>query len=164
MITSERLITNGVSMIHGRGRSERINRRRAHDDGPAEEPISTVLLATRDDWTRDFSTFVLRAMGYALEVSADGDSAVETVSSTQPGLIIVDQDLDRANCLNICGRLHRCYGPHAAPIIILTDHIAEVDMAIAHSVGVVDLLEKPTYMPDLTERLRALLPSHPKNN
>jgi DNA-binding response OmpR family regulator len=122
----------------------------------------TILVATRDDWTGKIVNFISGTVGYRTERAVDGDNAVEAASATQPDLVVLDQDLDRSNCLTICQRIRGLQPSRPVPIIILTDRVAEIDIPLARSAGVVAFLPKPSYMPELADHVRTLLPKTPE--
>ncbi|GAA2697529.1 response regulator [Actinoplanes palleronii] len=136
----------------------------AHERGKPAGSIrkNSILVAARDNWTRDLVTFVLHTFDFDTEQAANAAGAVDAAGAKRPDLILLDQDLDDLNCLSVCARMRGSHAVCAAPIIILTDQVAKIDLCLAQHLGVVGFLDKPIHMPDLTERVRTILPSRPR--
>lgn len=97
----------------------------------------------------------LREHAYAVDVAADGLTALEQASVSDYDLIVLDVLMPGINGLEVCRRL-RAEGV-AAPILMLTargepDHRVE-----GLDVGADDYLAKPYHFPELLARIRALL-------
>jgi DNA-binding response OmpR family regulator len=97
----------------------------------------------------------LREHTYAVDVAADGSTALEQAGISDYDLIVLDVLMPGVNGLEVCRRL-RAEGI-AAPILMLTargepDHRVE-----GLDVGADDYLAKPYHFPELLARIRALL-------
>ncbi|BEL03995.1 hypothetical protein Q0Z83_021860 [Actinoplanes sichuanensis] len=128
------------------------------DTATASRRKHTILTVTRDTGTRELIKFMLRTVGFNTAEAVDSPSAIETIHRSRPDLVILDQDLDRSNCLATCFRMRGLDATHAAPILILADRIAELDPSVARSAGVAGFVPKPVRMPDLVESVGLLLP------
>lgn len=146
-------------MFHGERRSHRSDQDQGDQGGTHRDSAPTVLLAIRDSGTRALTSFMLRTVGYeAVEVTSVR-SAVEAVGATRPEVIVIDQDLDRTDCLAVCGQMQRFHLSRPTPIILLADHMAEIDRALARRSGVVDFMGKPVRMAVLVEGVKLLIPN-----
>jgi two-component system copper resistance phosphate regulon response regulator CusR len=97
----------------------------------------------------------LREHTYAVDVAADGSTALEQASISDYDLIVLDVLMPGINGLDVCRRL-RADGI-AAPILILTAR-GEPDQRVEGlDVGADDYLAKPYHFPELLARIRALL-------
>jgi two-component system copper resistance phosphate regulon response regulator CusR len=97
----------------------------------------------------------LREHAYAVDVAADGMTALEQASSSDYDLIVLDVLMPGINGLEVCRRL-RADG-FAAPILMLTAR-GEPDQRVEGlDVGADDYLAKPYHFPELLARIRALL-------
>ncbi len=97
----------------------------------------------------------LREHAYAVDVAADGLTALEQASISDYDLIVLDVLMPGINGLEVCRRL-RAEGI-AAPILMLTAR-GEPDQRVEGlDVGADDYLAKPYHFPELLARIRALL-------
>jgi len=97
----------------------------------------------------------LRAEGFAVEVSHDGDDGLWRATEGSYDLIVLDLMLPGANGFRICADL-RQQGDWT-PILMLTAKDGELDEAEALETGADDYLTKPFSFPVLVARIRALL-------
>ena len=97
----------------------------------------------------------LREHTYAVDVAADGSTALEQASINDYDLIVLDILMPGISGLEVCRRL-RAEGI-AAPILMLTAR-GEPDQRVEGlDVGADDYLAKPYHFPELLARVRALL-------
>jgi two-component system copper resistance phosphate regulon response regulator CusR len=97
----------------------------------------------------------LREHAYAVDVAADGSSALEQASVSDYDLVVLDVLMPGINGLEVCRRL-RAEGV-TAPILMLTAR-GEPDQRVEGlDVGADDYLAKPYHFPELLARIRALL-------
>src|SRR5688572_7389851 len=97
----------------------------------------------------------LREYTYAVDVAADGATALEQASISDYDIIVLDVLMPGMNGLEVCRRL-RAEGI-AAPILMLTAR-GEPDQRVEGlDVGADDYLAKPYHFPELLARVRALL-------
>ncbi len=97
----------------------------------------------------------LREHAYAVDVAADGSSALERASINDYDLIVLDVLMPGINGLEVCRRF-RAEGI-AAPVLMLTAR-GEPDQRVEGlDVGADDYLAKPYHFPELLARIRALL-------
>ena len=97
----------------------------------------------------------LREHAYAVDIAADGSTALEQACLSDYDLIVLDVLMPGINGLEVCRRL-RAEGI-AAPILMLTAR-GEPDQRVEGlDVGADDYLAKPYHFPELLARIRALL-------
>jgi two-component system copper resistance phosphate regulon response regulator CusR len=97
----------------------------------------------------------LREHAYAVDVAADGATALEGAATNDYDLIILDVLLPRINGLDVCSRL-RADGL-AVPILMLTARGEPDERVEGLDAGADDYLPKPYHFPELLARVRALL-------
>ena len=97
----------------------------------------------------------LREHTYAVDVAANGSTALEQASISDYDLIVLDVLMPGMSGLEVCRRL-RAEGI-AAPVLMLTAR-GEPDQRVEGlDVGADDYLAKPYHFPELLARVRALL-------
>jgi DNA-binding response OmpR family regulator len=96
----------------------------------------------------------LRSEGFAVEVAADGPSAVERCAALAPDLVVLDLNLPGFDGLEVCRRLHR---HRRVPVVMLTARDAEADLLTGLAEGADDYLTKPFSPRELVARIRAVL-------
>ena len=97
----------------------------------------------------------LREHAFAVDVAADGPSALEQVAATDYDLVVLDVLLPRINGLELCRRIR---GDGATvPILMLTARGGLDQRVEGLDAGADDYLSKPYHFPELLARVRALL-------
>jgi DNA-binding response OmpR family regulator len=99
-------------------------------------------------------SYTLRREGFEVLTASDGPTAMDSVHSHPPDLIVLDLLLPGIDGLEICRRIRRT---SAVPILMLTARGEEVDRIVGLEVGADDYLAKPFSMRELVARIRALL-------
>jgi DNA-binding response OmpR family regulator len=97
----------------------------------------------------------LREHSYAVDVAADGATALEMAVTNDYDLLILDVLLPRINGIQLCGRL-RAHGL-STPILMLTARGGPDQRVEGLDAGADDYLPKPYHLPELLARVRALL-------
>src|SRR5688500_15388538 len=97
----------------------------------------------------------LREHAYAVDIAADGGTALEHVGINDYDLIILDVLLPGVNGLDLCSRL-RADGV-SVPILMLTARGGPDQRVEGLDAGADDYLPKPYHFPELLARVRALL-------
>src|SRR5688500_9826026 len=109
-----------------------------------DEPIAASVLAKG-----------LREHAYAVDVAADGGSALEHVGINDYDVVILDVLLPGINGLELCTRL-RAEGA-TVPILMLTARSGPDERVEGLDAGADDYLPKPYHFPELLARVRALM-------
>jgi len=93
--------------------------------------------------------------GYAIEHSADGDSALERAASGAFDLVLLDVMLPRLNGFDVLRELRR--RGNETPVIVLTARGQVVDKVVGLKLGADDYVTKPFEMIELLARIEAKL-------
>jgi two-component system response regulator RegX3 len=102
----------------------------------------------------DAVTYALRASGFEVDTSGDGESALEAAQSNRYDVLVLDVRLPGLSGIEICRRLR---GESDVPILILTAMDAEVDRVLGLEAGADDYVTKPFSVAELVSRVRAIL-------
>ena len=93
--------------------------------------------------------------GYEVDVSVDGDTALEHTRSYPPDLILLDVMLPGMDGFEVLKRLRR--RGDQVPVLILTARGEEADVVVGFQSGADDYVTKPFSTLELVARVRALL-------
>jgi two-component system KDP operon response regulator KdpE len=98
---------------------------------------------------------VLKAVGYQVIASTDGEPAIEMVALEQPNLVLLDILLPQGpDGYEVCRRIREF---SEVPVIMLTAKAQETDMLHGFDVGADDYLTKPFNAKELVARVKAVL-------
>jgi DNA-binding response OmpR family regulator len=97
----------------------------------------------------------LREQAYAVDVAADGETALFQVGTTDYDALILDLMLPRVNGLAVCRSIRE--GGNAVPILMLTARDAIESRIEGLDCGADDYLVKPYDFGELLARLRAVI-------
>jgi two-component system, OmpR family, KDP operon response regulator KdpE len=95
----------------------------------------------------------LRARGYAVEVAADGGSALRAVAQTHPDLIVLDLGLPDMDGVEV---IRGVRGWTAVPVIVLSGRASSEEKVAALDAGADDYITKPFGVEELLARIRAV--------
>ena len=94
------------------------------------------------------------AAGYAAQVIADGNAALDHIRQRPPQLIILDLTLPGLDGLSLCRAVRE---NSDVPIIMVTARVEEIDRLLGLEVGADDYLCKPFSARELIARIKAVL-------
>jgi two-component system response regulator MprA len=114
-----------------------------------------LLLADADPRRRDLLQKHLRALGYVLQIEADGLQAQDQLQSAPPDLAILDASLPQFSGLELCRRLRD--NGSTLPLLVLFANDRYTERVAALDAGADDALSYPYALEELTARIRALL-------
>jgi DNA-binding response OmpR family regulator len=109
-----------------------------------DEPVAAEVLARG-----------LREHAYAVDVSADGEAALEQAAINDYDLIVLDVQLPGIDGLELCRRLRE--SGSTVPLLMLTARGGLDQRVEGLDAGADDYLPKPYHFPELLARIRALL-------
>ncbi len=96
----------------------------------------------------------LREAGFEVIVVGDGDSALASVRSAKPDLLVLDLSLPGRDGLDVAREVRRWSG---TPIVMLTARSDEADRIVGLELGADDYVVKPFSPKELVARVRAVL-------
>jgi two-component system, OmpR family, alkaline phosphatase synthesis response regulator PhoP len=96
----------------------------------------------------------LRDAGFEVIVVGDGDSALASVRSAKPDLIVLDLGLPKRDGLDVAREVRRW---SSTPIVVLTARGDEADRIVGLELGADDYVVKPFSPRELVARIRAVL-------
>lgn len=96
----------------------------------------------------------LEREGYAVELAADGRSAIERFRQDPPALVILDLMLPEMSGLDVCRLIRQ---ESDVPIIMVTAKDSEADKVTGLELGADDYVTKPFSVRELVSRVRAHL-------
>lgn len=102
----------------------------------------------------------LREQSYAVDIAADGDTALEKAAINSYDLVVLDIFLPGIDGLEVCRRLRKT--GFTIPVLLLTARIQVNDRILGLDSGADDYLTKPFHFGELLARIRALLRRGPE--
>jgi two-component system, OmpR family, response regulator BaeR len=117
--------------------------------------VSNDIVIVEDDAAlADMLANYMQAHGFAPHVIGDGALALAAVERIQPEAVLLDVVLPNVDGIEICAQLRRV---SAAPIIIISARVDEIDRIVGLEIGADDYVCKPFSPREVLARLRALL-------
>ena len=97
--------------------------------------------------------------GESLELHSvyDGESALSTIPTLRPALVLLDVDMPGINGFEVCRRLKVSEATHAIPIIFLTASASSEAKLLGFDLHAMDYITKPFDPTDLRARVRVAL-------
>ena len=139
----------------GYDRGGRHARRRSDHRGASEGSAVTRVLVVDDE------PQILRALGinlrardFAVDLAADGETALQVAARNHPDVVVLDLGLPGMDGLEVIEGLR---GWTSVPIIVLSVRDREADKVAALDAGADDYVTKPFGMDELLARMRAAL-------
>ncbi len=99
----------------------------------------------------------LKAEGYSVTLSADGEDGLAKVRQDHPDLVVLDIMLPGLDGLSLCRIIRRDPGTNHIPIIMVTARGTEVDKIVGLESGADDYVVKPVALGEFLARVRAVL-------
>jgi two-component system copper resistance phosphate regulon response regulator CusR len=114
-----------------------------------------ILVVEDEKRIADFLSRGLESAGYAVDLSADGQHALDLVHHTEYDLVILDLGLPDIDGLQVLAKIRN--RKSSPPVLILSARDAVEDRVKGLEVGADDYLVKPFAFVELLARVRALL-------
>src|SRR6267378_8179258 len=118
-------------------------------------PMERILVVEDDRAVQKALKRLFEAEGFAVEVSADGKSALEAFRSATPAAIVLDLRLPAMSGRDVCREIKQ-QAP-ALPIIVLSAASDVSDKVLLLELGADDYVTKPFSPRELLARVRAAL-------
>ncbi len=113
-----------------------------------------VLVVDDDDGVRALLTRYLELEGYEVEQAADGPSAMESLLTRAPDLVLLDVMLPMEDGLQIITRVRR---ESDVAVILLTGRDGEADRVLGLKLGADDYVVKPFSPAEVAARIASVL-------
>jgi len=120
-------------------------------------PNSEVLLVEDNDINRDMLTRRLSRAGLTVITAQDGETALETMRTAQPGVVLMDMTLPVLDGWEATQQAKTDPTIANIPIIALTAHAMAADRERAMSVGCSEYETKPIDFPALLAKIYQFL-------
>ena len=120
-------------------------------------PNSEVLLVEDNDINRDMLTRRLSRAGLTVITAQDGETALETMRTAQPGVVLMDMTLPVLDGWEATQQAKTDPTIANIPIIALTAHAMAADRERAMSVGCSEYETKPIDIPALLAKIYQFL-------
>jgi DNA-binding response OmpR family regulator len=119
-----------------------------------EDAMTTVLVVEDELEIARVVRDYLRTAGFEVIVVADGESAVASVRSARPDLMVLDLGLPGRDGLDVAREVRRW---SSTPIVVVTARGEETDRIVGLELGADDYVVKPFSPRELVARVRAVL-------
>jgi two-component system, OmpR family, response regulator RegX3 len=116
--------------------------------------VNRVLVVDDEPAITDAVAYALATEGFEVDVSEDGEEALQTARAGAYDVILLDAMLPHLSGFEVCRRLR---AESDVPILMLTARDGEVDRVLGLEIGADDYVTKPFSMPELLGRIRAIL-------
>jgi two-component system response regulator RegX3 len=119
--------------------------------------MTRVLVVEDEESFSDALAFMLRREGYEVEVSGDGNEALDQFEKNGADLVLLDLMLPGLAGTEVCRQIRT---KSTVPIIMLTAKDGEIDKVVGLEIGADDYVTKPFSSRELLARVRAVLRRH----
>ena len=113
-----------------------------------------ILIVEDDTKIADMVVNYLHMHGFRTQVTAEGSSAIESIRTNPPDLILLDLMLKGLDGIAVCKEVRQFSN---LPIIMVTARVDEIDRLLGLEVGADDYVCKPFSPRELVARVKALL-------
>src|ERR1700719_4387759 len=128
---------------------------RSADPMSSTPPLGRVLVVEDDPSVQKALKRLFETEGYAVEVQANGQSALESFQASPPAVIILDLRLPKLSGSDLCKEV-KAQAP-ALPIVVLSATSDVSDKVLLLELGADDYVTKPFSPRELLARVRAAL-------
>jgi len=119
--------------------------------------VTRIMVVEDEESFSEALAFMLRREGYEVEVSGDGNTAMDTFERRGADLILLDLMLPGLSGLEVCRQIRV---KSQVPIIMLTAKDGEIDKVVGLEIGADDYVTKPFSSRELLARVRSVLRRH----
>lgn len=116
---------------------------------------NTILIVEDDNGLQKYLKELLLDNSYSVQSASDGIQALNTISKTEPDLVILDLGLPNMGGEAVCMEIRKKYPD--LPVIILTAKDSVSDIVQGLNLGADDYITKPFVADELLARIKARL-------
>lgn len=113
-----------------------------------------VLVVDDEESIRSAITYALKREGFEVDTAADGEEALQKVSSFRPDMLVLDVMMPRLGGYEVCRRLEDVKG---LGILLLTAKNDIVDKVLGLELGADDFMSKPFDIRELVARIKSIV-------
>lgn len=117
--------------------------------------VQTILVVEDDKGLQKYLKELLLDNGYSIKIAGDGIEALETLTRTQPDLLVLDLGLPNMSGEAVCSEVRKKYPE--LPVIILTAKDSINDIVQGLNLGADDYMTKPFVADEFLARIKARL-------
>ncbi|MGH8103399.1 MAG: response regulator transcription factor [bacterium] len=117
----------------------------------------TIAIVEDDRVLNQLMSIYLKDEGFAVKEFYDGESAMKTIKTDPPNLLVLDLILPGVDGLEICRVLRADPATTHIPIVMVTGKGTETDRVVGLEMGADDYIVKPFNPPELVARVKAVL-------
>ena len=119
--------------------------------------MKRILLVEDNEANRDMLSRRLRRGGYDVTTAHDGNAAIGEALSSPPDVILMDLDLPGIDGCEATRRIRAALGRRRVPVIVVSAHALESDLARARAAGCDDFDTKPIDFARLVAKIERAL-------
>lgn len=117
--------------------------------------VQTILVVEDDKGLQKYLKELLLDNGYSIKIAGDGIEALDTLTRTQPDLLVLDLGLPNMSGEAVCSEVRKKYPE--LPVIILTAKDSINDIVQGLNLGADDYMTKPFVADEFLARIKARL-------
>jgi len=121
------------------------------------EKMSSILVVDDEPDNFDVIETLLSDQDYQLHYAASGASAIASLDTFEPDLILLDVMMPGMDGIEVCQRIKAMPQWESVPIIVVTALTTKKDLAQCLTAGADDFISKPVNSLELTARVRSML-------
>ncbi len=125
-------------------------------EAPIQHKDRVLVVEDEVDISRSLA-YALRASGYEALIADRGQSALSSLETFRPDLVLLDLMLPDMSGMDICRRLRKSPSPDQPAVIILSARAQEADRVVGFEMGADDYVVKPFSVRELMLRVEARL-------
>jgi two-component system, response regulator len=130
----------------------------------ADRKVVLLVEDNPDDRDLTLRAFQRQNLGYAVEVAADGQAALDYLYEpgpdgqlrTLPDVVLLDLKLPRVDGLEVLRRIRASERTRLLPVVMLTSSAEERDLVQSYSLGANSYVRKPVSFTEFVEAARQL--------
>ena len=119
--------------------------------------MSSILVVDDEPDNFDVIETLLSDQDYQLHYAASGASAIASLDTFEPDLILLDVMMPGMDGIEVCQRIKAMPQWESVPIIVVTALTTKKDLAQCLTAGADDFISKPVNSLELTARVRSML-------